>query len=75
MTVLQPSPLFGPGSVESPSPENDVTTEYQLWIFHEFDGWFLRDFCDSVEDAQATYRLNFPSGQTSYRIVAVQVCR
>jgi hypothetical protein len=50
-------------------------TEYQLWIFHEFDGWFLRDFCDSVEDAQATYRLNFPSGQTSYRIVAVQVCR
>lgn len=52
-----------------------MTTEYQLWIFHDTDGWFLRDFCESVEDAQATYRINFPSGQTSYRIVAVQVYR
>mgnify|MGYP003405400998 FL=1 len=52
-----------------------MTTEYQLWIFHEHEGWLLRDFCDSVQDAKTQYDRCYPAGGMTYRIVAVQVCR
>lgn len=52
-----------------------MTTEYQLWIFDDASGWFLRDFCESVEEALRTYRIAYPKGDYSHRIVAVQVCR
>lgn len=50
-------------------------TEYQLWIFHDLEGWFLRDFCDSVQDAKDQLARAYPAGGLTYRIVAVQVCR
>jgi len=52
-----------------------MTTEYQLWIFHDLEGWFLRDFCDSLEDAKAQYDRCYPRDSPAHRIVAVQVCR
>ena len=51
-----------------------MTTQYQLWVFHDADGWFLRDFCETVEEARELYRMAYPRGRVSYRIVAVQVC-
>lgn len=52
-----------------------MTTEYQLWIFHDLEGWTMRDFCDSVQDAKTQYDRCYPAGGMTYRIVAVQVCR
>lgn len=49
-----------------------MRTEYQLWIFDDTSGWFLRDFLGSEEEARRAVRSWYPKG-TTYRIVPVQV--
>lgn len=47
-----------------------MLTEYQLWVFDDSSGWFMRDFFSTKAEAVRALRSWYPDG-TSYRVVAV----